>query len=68
MNGKQWLEQSSLKLVKNGGPYVVRDETMSTEQLVNELSTLDEIKTVEPNYFYTKQQQEPFVRKRRSIP
>jgi subtilisin family serine protease len=64
VNGEEWIRSSPLTLVKNGGPYyVVRDETRLTEQLVSELSLLEEIETVEPNYFYTKQTQEPFIRR-----
>lgn len=69
VNGEQWIKHSPLVLVKNGGPYyVVRDETRPTEQLVYELSMLEEIETVEPNYFYTKQQREPFVRRNGEFP
>lgn len=64
VNGEEWVKKSPLKLVKNGGPYyVVRDETRLTEHLIDELSVLEEIETVEPNYFYTKQVPEPFVRR-----
>ena len=69
VNGDEWIQHSPLALVKNGGPYyVVRDETRPTEQLVYELSLLEEIEAVEPNYFYTKQQQEPFVRRDGEFP
>lgn len=68
VNGDQWIKASPLTLVKNGGPYfVVRDETRPTDQLVYELSLLEEVETVEPNYFYTKQRQEPFVRRQGEI-
>ncbi|MCT8138144.1 peptidase S8 [Anaerobacillus sp. CMMVII] len=64
INGGEWIKSSPLSLVKNGGPYyVVRDETRTTDQLVHELSLLEEIETVEPNYFYTKQVNEPFLRR-----
>lgn len=69
VDGKEWIKNSRLVLVKNGGPYfVVRDKTMATEQLVTELSLLEEIELIEPNYFYTKQQQEPFVRRLGEFP
>ncbi|RXJ04053.1 peptidase S8 [Anaerobacillus alkaliphilus] len=64
VNGRQWIEHSPLTLVKNGGPYyVVRDETRPTDQMVYELSLLEEVDTVEPNYIVTKQAQVPFVRR-----
>lgn len=69
VDGKEWIKNSQLVLVKNGGPYfVVRDETKATEQLINELSQLEEITLVEPNYFYTKQRQEPYVRRQGESP
>ncbi len=62
IDGAKWIKHSPLKLVKNGGPYyVVRDQTRSTEELVSELSQIEEIETVEPNYNYSKQKQEKFV-------
>lgn len=69
VDGKEWIKNSRLFLVKNGGPYfVVRDETRATEQLVNELRLLEEIKLVEPNYFYTKQRHEPFGMRQGELP
>ncbi|OIJ14737.1 peptidase S8 [Anaerobacillus alkalilacustris] len=68
VNGEQWIEDSQLVLVKNGGPYyVVRDQARTTDKLVYELSLLEEVETVEPNYFYTKQQ-ESFVRRQGDFP
>lgn len=64
VNGEEWIKHTPLTLVKNGGPYyVVRDETRATEQLVYELSLLEEIAAVEPNYIFTKQVREPYVRR-----
>lgn len=69
VNGTEWIEHSPLSLVKNGGPYyVVRDETRTSLQLVDELSLLEEVETVEPNFYYTKQQRESFVRRQGSVP
>lgn len=69
VNGEAWIKESPLALVKNGGPfYVVRDDTRTTDQLVDELSLLEEIEIVEPNYYYHKQVQEPFVRRQGEFP
>lgn len=69
VDGEEWIKDSRLVLVKNGGPYfVVRDETTPTEQLINELSLLEETELVEPNYFFIKQRQEPFVRRQGEFP
>lgn len=59
IDGKQWIGQSDLQLMKNGGPYyVVRDETRQAEQLVSDLEALDEVETAELNFYYTKQTQQ----------
>lgn len=56
VDGRDWIKQSELQLVKNGGPYyVVRDESKSAEQLVDELTAAENIDTAELNYYYTKQ-------------